>query len=58
MRLKYYIVSFYFDIILKQNKVVKHIVAKLYNDIHSTLTVSCEKSEIVSFAFLIVTNVN
>ena len=48
-RLKCYIESFYIDIILKQNKIVKHAVPKSYGDIHNTLTVPCEKSKIVFF---------
>ena len=47
--LKWYVESFYIDIILKENKIVKH----LYN----TLTVPCEKSEMVSFASSIMENI-
>ena len=34
---------------LKQNKIVEHAVAKLYDNIHNTLILPCEKSKIVSF---------
>ena len=47
--LKYYIESFYIDIILEQNKIVEHI--------HNTFTVPCEKSKMVSFASSIMKNI-
>ena len=47
--LKFYIESFYIDIILKQNKIVEVI--------HNTLTVPCEKSKMVSFDSLIMKNI-
>ena len=50
LRLMCYIETFYTDIILKQNKIVEHAVAKSYDNIHNTLTVPCEKSKIVSLA--------
>ena len=58
LRLKCYIESFYIDIILKQNKVVEHAVAKSYDEIHNTLRVPCEKSKIVPFASSIMKNIN
>ena len=48
--LKCYIESFYFDIILEQNKIVEYI--------HNTFTVSWEKPKIVSFTSSIMKNVN
>ena len=46
---KYYIESFYIDVILEQDKIVEHI------DI--SLTVPCEKSKMVSFASSIMKNI-
>ena len=37
-------------IVLTQNKIVKHKIAKSYDDIHNTFTFPCEKSKKVSFA--------
>ena len=44
------------DIILKQDKIVEHAVAKSYENIHNTLAGPCEKSKIVSFASSIMKN--
>ena len=55
--LYYCIASFYTDITLKQNKIVEHAVAKLYNDVHNTSTVPSEKSKLVSFASSILKNI-
>ena len=44
------------DIILKQDKIVEHAVAKSYENIHNTLAGPCEKSKIVSFASSILKN--
>ena len=49
LHLKYYIESFYIDIILKQNKFVEHI--------HNTFTVPSEKVKIDSFASSIMKNI-
>ena len=37
---------------------MEHAVAKSYDDIHNTLTVPCEKSKMVSFAFSIMKKIN
>ena len=36
---------------------MEHAVTKLYDDIHNTLTVPCEKSEMVSFASSVTKNI-
>ena len=52
-----YIESFYIDVTLKQNKIVEYALTKSYDDIHKTLTVSCEKSKMVYFASSIMKNI-
>ena len=50
---------------LRKNKIVEHAVqpktlatrAKLYDDIHNTFTILCDKSEKVSFSSLIIQNI-
>ena len=42
---------------LNQNKIVEHAVATSYDVIHNTFTVTCEKSETVSFASLKIKNI-
>ena len=56
-RLKCYIESFYIDIILKQNKIVEHAVAKSWDDVPNTLRVPCEKSKMLFFASSIMRNI-
>ena len=41
----------------KQNKIVEHKVGRSYDNMHSTFTVLCEKSKIVSFDSSIMKNV-
>ena len=48
-RFKCYIDSFYIDITLEQNKIMEYI--------HNTFTVPCEKSQMVSFASIIMKNI-
>ena len=55
--LKWYIDSFYIDIILEQNKIVEYAVAKSYNDTGNTSTVLCEKSKMVSFTSSLMKNI-
>ena len=45
-------------IVLTQNKIVKHKIAKSYDDIHNTFTFPCEKSKKVSFASFLNTQTN
>ena len=49
MHLKSYTESFYIDIIFKENKIGEHI--------QNTLTVTYEKSKMVSFASLVMKNI-
>ena len=49
LRLKCYIESFYIYIMSKQNKIVEHI--------HNILTVPCEKSKTISFAYSIMKSI-